>query len=118
MERFNIDKRVYDHLIKLIKSQPHTEKSGGRIDMRFLFEDQWLKDTAVISNIIKRKGMWEVQLVFAQSNKPHQLIKRIITTYSNKQKAVISAKYMQRIAAKDARGTLVVNTDGFKVCTN
>jgi hypothetical protein len=33
--------------------------------MESLSDDCWLRDTAITENIVKRNGMWEVQLVFA-----------------------------------------------------
>jgi hypothetical protein len=50
--------------------------------MEFLSDDWWLRDTAVTENIVKRNGMWEIQLVFAHYLQPWKLIKRNIARSS------------------------------------
>ena len=118
MEDFHLDGEAYNELLKLLNNQFNTEKKGGQSDMSFLFEDYWLKDTAVISNVVGRNGMWEVHLVFAHYQEPHRLIKRVISQFPNKKQATISAQYMSRMAAKDQRGTLKVDDQQFKISSN
>lgn len=115
MKRFQLDDNAYNELLNLLNNQHFTERSGMVSDMNFLSDDEWLKDTAVIDNIVQREGMWEVQLVFAHYQSPLKLIKRVITKFTDFRKAELSATYMRRLAAKDQRGTLAVSLDDFKL---
>ncbi len=118
MNDFLIDDDTYDELLNLLNNQFFTEKVGNVSDMSFLSDDWWLRDTAVIDNIVKRDGMWEIQLVFAHYQNPHKLIKRTIARYSSKNRAELNAWYMKRLAAKDQRGTLKVDLADFKLCSS
>lgn len=118
MEEFNLDDNAYNELLNLLNNQHFTDKVGSKEDMNFLSDDEWLKDTAVVENIVERKGMWEIHLVFAHYKTPLKLIKRVITRYTDRRKALISANYMRRLAAKDQRGTLTVSLDDFKLSTS
>ncbi|MEM9546885.1 MAG: hypothetical protein AAGA77_12975 [Bacteroidota bacterium] len=116
MDNFNLDVNAYDDLLNLLNNQYFIEKPGNDVDMEFLTDDWWLRDTAVIENIVKKDGMWEIHLVFAHYQTPKKLIKRIITKHVSKDKAELKGFYMKRLAAKDQRGTLKVNMDSFTLC--
>ncbi|MEM8528870.1 MAG: hypothetical protein AAGG68_29815 [Bacteroidota bacterium] len=118
MDNFNLDNSAYEALLNLLNNQHFTEKAGDSIDMAFLADDWWLRDTAVIENIVKREGMWEIHLVFAHYLEPQKLIKRVISRYTSKNKAELNAWYMRRLAAKDQRGTLKVSLKDFDLCSN
>ena len=118
MSNFRLDRKAYNEMLNLLNNQHFTEKPGVNSDMAFLSDDWWLRDTAVMENIVKRKGMWEIQLVFAHYQEPQKLIKRVIARYASKQKAELNAWYMKRLAAKDQRGTLKVNLDNFGLCSS
>lgn len=115
MRNFQMDDTAYNEILNLLNNQHFVERVGEASDMSFLSEDEWLKDTAVIDNVIKRKGFWEIHLVFAHYQSPLKLIKRVITRFTNKRKALLSANLMRRLAAKDQRGTLALNLDDFKL---
>ncbi len=115
---YYLDNMAYNELLNLLDNQHFTEIPGSPGDMDFLSDDWWLRDTAVIENIVQRDGMWEIQLVFAYYLAPCQLIKRCVCRYTNKDKAELSAWYMRRLAGKDQRGTLEVNIDDFNLCIN
>lgn len=116
MKRFHLDSEAYNELLNLLNNQHFIERAGNPTDMDFLTDDWWLRDTAVIENIVKRDGMWEIQLVFAHYQEPQKLIKRVISRYTCKEKAELNAWYMRRLAAKDQRGTLKINLDDFRLC--
>ncbi len=116
MDNFHLDKGAYDELLNLLNNQHFIEKPGCDVDMDFLSDDWWLRDTAVIENIVKRNGMWEIHLVFAHHLQPKKLIKRVISRYTCKDKAELSAWYMKRLAAKDQRGTLKIDLNDFGIC--
>lgn len=118
MDTFNLDNNSYDELLNLLNNQHFIDRIGREIDMDFLSDDWWLRDTAVIENIVKRDGMWEIHLVFAHYLMPQKLIKRVISRYTCKEKAVLNAWYMRRLAAKDQRGTLKVKLDDFGLCSS
>lgn len=116
MAKFNLGERAYQELLNLLNNQHFTEKPGLEADMNFLADDLWLKDTAVIEGVVERNGLWEIQLVFAHYKEPQKLIIRAIDRYTDKKKALLSAGYMRRLAAKDQRGTLRVNIQDFNLC--
>ncbi len=118
MDNFRLDQAAYNEMLNLLNNQHFTEQPGMPSDMDFLSDDWWLRDTAVIENIVRREGMWEIQLVFAHYLEPHKLIKRVISRHSCKDKAELSACYMRRLAAKDQRGTLKVNIEDFRLCSS
>jgi len=118
MNNHHLDGKAYNEMLNLLNNQHFTDKSGKQVDMEFLSDDWWLRDTAVIENIVKRKGMWEIHLVFAHYQEPNKLIKRVISRYPSKEKAELNAWYMRRLAAKDQRGTLKVKLADFKLCDN
>lgn len=118
MNNHHLDGKAYNEMLNLLNNQHFTDKSGSQVDMEFLSDDWWLRDTAVVENIVKRKGMWEIHLVFAHYQEPNKLIKRIISKYPSKEKAELNAWYMRRLAAKDQRGTLKVSLADFKLCDN
>ncbi len=116
MDGFSLDKNAYNELLNLLNNQHFTDKAGKNVDMDFLSDDWWLRDTAVIENVVKREGMWEIHLVFAHYQQPDKLIKRIISRCTSKKKAELNAWYMKRLAAKDQRGTLKVKLSDFQLC--
>ena len=118
MKNFHLGDEAYNQLLNLLNNQHFTEKPGMPSDMEFLSDDWWLRDTAVIENIVKREGMWEIHLVFAHYQEPHKLIKRVISRHACKKKEILSATYMRRLAEKDQRGTLKVNIDDFRICSS
>ncbi len=118
MKNILLDSKIYEELLNLLNNQHFTGRSGYFTDLTFLHDDWWLRDTAVIENIVKREGMWEIQLVFAHYQEPQKLIKRVISRYTCKHKAELNAWYMRRLAAKDQRGTLKVDLKDFSVCSN
>jgi len=118
MDNFHLDDDAYNVLLNLLNNQHFTGKPGSQADMEFLTDDWWLRDTAVIENIVKRNGMWEIQLVFAHYQDPQKLIKRVISQYPCKHKAELNAWYMRRLAAKDQRGTLKVDIADFRLCSS
>lgn len=113
-----LDAKVRQDLQKLLNNQSLDERVGGRRDFSMLLNDAWLQDSAVIENILFRRGQWEVHLVFAHYTNPYKLIKRRITTCFCKEKAQTYAHYMRRQAAKDPRGTLRVDSTLFQFCAN
>lgn len=107
--KFQIDDAVYALMLDGINLCFQTEKKGTAADTRFICENFWLQDTAVIENIELRKGVWNIYLVFAHHLAPLKFIRRSIVAYSCSKRAILAAHYMRRLAAKDQRGTLAVN---------
>ncbi|MEM1318870.1 MAG: hypothetical protein AAGG75_01370 [Bacteroidota bacterium] len=118
MDNCYLDNGAYNELLNLMNNQHFTDHAGSAADMDFLSDDWWLRDTAVIDNVVRRDGMWEIHLVFAHYKEPRKLIKRIISRYPSKKKAELNAWYMKRLAAKDQRGTLKVDLDDFSLCAS
>lgn len=96
-------------MLDLIHSNHTTNRAGQPDDIAFYQDDFWLQDTAVVENLEYRQGSWSIYLVFALHNCPLQFIKRKITNFACVKKAELSAHYMRRLAAKDQRGTLIID---------
>jgi len=107
--KLQLDDDAYSSMLDSINTFYTTNTAAFNIDIQFINDDFWLQNTAVIENIEKRKGCWQIFLVFAHHLQPLKFIKRSITHFSCLKKATLTAHYMRRIAAKDQRGTLVVN---------
>ncbi|MEZ4931346.1 MAG: hypothetical protein R2788_04340 [Saprospiraceae bacterium] len=56
MSNFHLDDTAYNALLDMLNNQHFVEKSGQDTDMDFLTDDWWLRDTAVIENIVKGKA--------------------------------------------------------------
>jgi hypothetical protein len=115
---FKIDEKIYNKLLELLNDAYFIDSKGNINDFQFYHDDHWLSDSAVIDNLIYKKGEWNIELVFALHNNPLKFIKRQIVSYSCPKKANLSASLMRRMAAKDQRGTLEIKADDFKICHN
>ena len=108
-----IDKKCHESLMSYLDLQQTMDLKGSFTDLDLFYKDEWLLDSAVIENVSKRNGNWDVYLVFAHVDNPLKLIKRRITRYVSLEKAELAANYMRRLAAKDARGTLKIERSKF-----
>lgn len=96
----------------------NTETLGGRKDFAFMKEDEWLKDSAVLDRIESYKGQWSVSLVFADPARKNTFIIRPMRNCPTYSKAVITAGYMKRVAAKDPRGTITIDPGSYDLSSN
>ncbi|MEM6297105.1 MAG: hypothetical protein AAF740_00275 [Bacteroidota bacterium] len=76
-------------------------------------EDAWLLNAEVKTRIEKVDGQWQVSLVFIDTKDPRHFLIRKINSHRTQRLAEISARYMQKTAARDARGTQRVNKDDY-----
>ncbi len=113
-----LDSATYNKILDNCKKLAATGKKATAIDMDFLSDDDWLVDSAVLNQIRKRKGGFEVYLVFAWASFPFRMLVRRIDWYTNERKALLHASFMTRVASKDPRGTLTVSCDAFNICIN
>ncbi|MEM6764701.1 MAG: hypothetical protein AAF824_08610 [Bacteroidota bacterium] len=113
-----LDKPVYKMLLAYKQTTGTTDKNGKEEDFEFLYDDLWLQDSVVQERVIKLNGTWNVFLVFIHMDNPFLLIHRFIKTQYSLQKAELEAVYMRRLAGKDQRGTLSLNTEKFQLCRN
>ena len=113
-----IDKKCYEKLMDCMNIQHVTDHRGEYIDLDLFYRDEWLLDSAVIDNIVERKGNWDVYLVFAHIYNPFKMIKKKISKCISLQKAELAANMMRRLAAKDQRGTLKIDQSLFHSCNN
>ena len=116
--KFNIDDLVYTNMLEYLHLQAKAESLGNSKDIAFITQDYWLQDTAVVENIQHRNGEWNICLVFAHHLTPLKFIKRKIVNCTSEKKAILTAYYMRRLAAKDQRGTLVINSSVFNTNFN
>lgn len=116
--RFEMDDNAYNNMLEAMHVLATTDTAGSPEDIRFIQDDFWLPDTAVIENIEYRYGEWNIYLVFAHYQIPLKFLKRKIVKFACRKKAIIVAHYMRRQAAKDQRGTLTVNQDLVNISVN
>lgn len=81
-------------------------------------EDAWLLDAEVQTRIEKIKGQWQVSLVFIDTKDPNHILIKEIASYRTEKLAEIAASYMEKTAAKDARGTQRVNKNDYNINNN
>ena len=113
-----IDRRCYGQLLDFMNLQAVSDQRGEFTDLDLFYSDEWLLDSAVVDNVVERNGNWDIYLVFAHVLDPMKFIKRKITRCTTVKKAKLTANYMRRLAAKDQRGTLRVNSAYFDNCKN
>ena len=61
---FNLDTAAYDSMLRRLNGMHLAERSGSLVDISFLVKDEWLVDAAVSERLIKRKGLYEIHLLF------------------------------------------------------
>lgn len=113
-----ISHQLYGLLLEQLNAIPFEDRSGNDRDIRFMADEFWLQDTAVIDHVAKEKGMYAVALVFAHHYIPFKCIRRPISSYADIKRANVSAHYMRRLAAKDQRGTLMVSLQRYNLNIN
>lgn len=91
---------------------------GKPEDFRLLKEDKWLMNTEVQYQLLERKGLWHLTMIYIAIENPLKLICRKIDTYNSEKKAKTFASILQRGIRKDARGTLKTNRDVIHFCDN
>jgi hypothetical protein len=94
------------------------ETPGQLIDLSFLHKDSWLINTEVRYHLQKKKGLWELNMVYIAIENPIKFLLKKIDVYSSEKKAIIFAKILQRGIRKDARGTLKSDRNAFNICAN
>ena len=98
---------------------PRTTDSLGTLeDFRWLKEDRWLMDTEVKYQLLEKKGLWHLTMIYVAINNPLKFICRKIDVYNSEKKAKTFASILQRGIRKDARGTLKTNRNAFNICSN
>ncbi|MEL6557416.1 MAG: hypothetical protein AAFQ94_04485 [Bacteroidota bacterium] len=113
-----IDKACYEELMDFMNVQHVVDLKGEYMDLDLFYQDEWLLDSAVIDNVVEKRGNWDVYLVFAHVNNPLKMIKKKISRCTSLKKAELAANTMRRLAAKDQRGTLKIDKNLFQSCNN
>jgi hypothetical protein len=116
--KFSIDASAYTVLMQGINQQHFVEKKGDMSDFRLYYDDLWLSDTAVIDDVHRSKGEWAIDLIFVSIYNPLKFIRRYIVSHPCPKRAAHKAELMRRLAAKDQRGTLLVNNNLLQMCQN
>jgi hypothetical protein len=96
----------------------YTDYPGGEADLLFLYNQNWLLNSAVNSRMVQQQGRWHIFLVMAWVVNPYRFITRFISTAPTLQKAGIYADAYARTAQKDKRGSLKINYEDFNICPN
>ena len=115
---FAIDQAAYANLLSGINNLHFTERMGNPSDFALYSDDQWLADTAVIEQLTRSRGEWQVDLLFASVHNPLKFLKRRITANPCPKRAAQQGYFMRRLAAKDQRGTLTVSASQLNLCFN
>ncbi|MEO1516933.1 MAG: hypothetical protein AAFV95_18060 [Bacteroidota bacterium] len=95
-----------------------TDFAGTQEDFALLKEDRWLMDTEVKYQLLERRGLWHLTMIYVAVDNPLKFICRKIDTYNSEKKAKTFASILQRGIRKDARGTLKTNQDAIHICDN
>lgn len=111
--RLNLSPELYAELLNRLNALHLTDRLGFDGDLSVFEKDQWLCDAAVLERLVLRKGTWDIELVFVDGATPFKLLTRRITSNPCPKRATLTASLMRRLAAKDQRGTIQVNTDQF-----
>jgi hypothetical protein len=115
---FQIDDNIYNDMLKMLNGLHFQERIGAKKDMDFIKDDTWLADTAVIENLWRRRGTWEIHLLFVHYRQPLTFLSRSITQHTCPKRAAVMAAFMRRLAAKDQRGTLQISAENFNFPKN
>ena len=115
---FVIYQAAYANLLAGLNNLHFTDCRGNLADFGFYADDQWLADTAVIEQLTRSRGEWQVDLLFASIHDPLKFLKRRITSNPCPKRAAQQAHFMRRLAAKDQRGTLTVSARQLNPCLN
>jgi hypothetical protein len=91
---------------------------AGASDMNFIKDDTWLSETSVIEQIVQRKGTWHIDLLFAYHKEPLRFIIRKITSHTSYKQAALLGSIFRRQAAKDQRGTIMIDVDVLNINFN
>ncbi len=113
-----LDPTLVQQLKEYVVNNKNVDSTGRKVDLEFLSNDEWLQDSAVIDRVVKTNGTWAISLVFADSSKAYKFIVRQIRTCTNFNKALMTAQFMRRLAAKDPRGTFKVKEEHFLISDN
>jgi hypothetical protein len=68
--KFHLDDSTYRMMLQSLDSLHLTDGVGEVRDLDFIKDDIWLYDTAVIENLERRRGTWEINLLFAHYQQP------------------------------------------------
>lgn len=113
-----LGRHVLSLMNEFLDNGKNIDSKGKPVDLLFIVNGAWLKDAAVIDVITNHRGAWDICLVFAHYKNPLQFIVRRITTCFSRQKAISTAFYLRKDAAKDRRGTLSLSIDDLDLCMN
>jgi hypothetical protein len=116
--KFHLDDSTYRMMLQSLDSLHLTDGVGEVRDLDFIKDDIWLYDTAVIENLERRRGTWEINLLFAHYQQPLKFLSRRITSETCPKKAALTASLMRRQAAKDQRGTLTIKLEDLNLPEN
>ncbi len=100
------------------RSEKAKEVVGEKVDLSFMDQGAWLKDSAVIDRIDKVKNGWAVKLVFAHPTEINTFLMKTIRVSPTLEKARLTATLMRKTAAKDPRGTTTLSPTIFKIFEN
>lgn len=74
-------------------------------------DNDWLRDSEVMTDIRPEKGRYIIYLVFVSIHDPSKVLRRRISDARTEREAELKARLYQRTAQKDPRGTLRVRPD-------
>lgn len=110
--------RNYQHLIgDFIEDQYTTERLAKPEDLALLQDKEWLAQTAVVENIVRKGEQWMIYLVYANPENPHTFIRRPMKSYRTEKIAEIVGSYTRRTMTKAPKDSDVDLSD-FGICWN
>jgi len=117
--KFSVDYDTYKLLLQAINQLSlKDDLVASEVELSFIKEEAWLPDSVVIERVVKRKGTYYIDLLFAHHKQPFRFIIRNITHHSDLKKAGIMSQIFRRQAAKDQRGTLQITEESLNLAYN
>lgn len=96
-----------------------TDYTGSNADLKFLSQDEWLKNSVVITNVFTINGEWHIAINFVWVENRFRILSRCIPEkFNNETKATVFANMYKRTAQKDKRGELIIYQNDFNINYN
>lgn len=117
--RCTLDYDTYKWLLHSINSGLlYDGVKAGVSDISFIRDERWISETSVIEQIVQRKGTWHIDLLFAYQKEPLKFIIRKISSHTSYKQAALLGSIFRRQAAKDQRGTIMLDVDVLQINFN
>ena len=113
-----LDKITIQNLENFLFCFDMTDHLGSPKDLTGPDNEPWFYDAALVEHITFNAGSWNASLVHAYNKDPYQIVISTIHCIPSLEQARKATFYMKRRAAKDLRGTFLIDIEDFELCHN